>query len=107
MRFDAQKNPASLELTPGDDWETGFRRSAVGCDGDGKWSGQGRRRGRRLGRCDPLHRAETALPQRHDHVQNVALLAIDALAQFGDLLLFAVQADFLADGFAQILFDGL
>ncbi len=35
------------------------------------------------------------------------LLAIDALAQFGDLLVFAVQADFLSYGLAQILFDGL
>ena len=52
-------------------------------------------------RRDPLDGLQAALSQRHHQVQHVAFLTVHALAEFGDLLVLAAQADFLADGLAQ------
>jgi hypothetical protein len=47
---------------------------------------------------------QAALSQGHHKVQQVAFLAFHALAEFGNLLVPAAEADFLPDGVAQSLF---
>jgi hypothetical protein len=43
---------------------------------------------------------QAALSQRHHEIQQVALLTLHALAELGNLLVLAAEADFLPDGVA-------